>query len=409
VSTGAFTLRVGQVFDGTDAPVLRNASVTIENGRITSVGAASASARLIDAPDATLLPGLIDCHVHLTLSASPRWLEERDEPVPRTAWKAAQAARRTLEAGFTTVRTLGGRQFIEILLRNAIHEGWMTGPRIVAAGYAVCMTGGHGWWIGRQADGPDDIRKAVREQLQAGADVVKFIATGGVMTQGVEPGATQLGLDELRAGVREAANAGKSTAAHAQGSIGIRNAIEAGVDSIEHGVYLDESLVQLMRERGTFLVPTLIAPVGIVRAGTASGVPDWAVEKAQRVSGEHQRSFALAARAGVPIAFGTDAGTPQNPHGENARELELMVANGMTPRQALVAATSVAARLLRIDLDVGTIQPGKVADLLLVQGDPLADVSVLTSGDRLLAVFKDGRQVAGERLDRAVPVGGRPA
>lgn len=391
--------RIGRLFDGTGRPVQRNACVIVENGRIASIEIRrppkGLAGRLIDAPDATLLPGLIDCHVHLTLSGGPNWIEEANEPLPVTAWKAANFAQHTLEAGFTTVRTLGGREFLEIHLRNAIEGGLLVGPRIIAAGYAICMTGGHGWWMGRQADGAIEVRKAVREQLRAGADAVKLIATGGVMTQGVEPGATQLGLEELRAGVEEATKAGKMTAAHAQGTQGIRNAVEAGADSIEHGVFLDEAVVGRMKERGTFLVATLIAPEGIRRAGTERGVPEWAVRKAEMVCDPHRRSFALAVREGVNVAFGTDAGTPFNHHGQNARELEMMVQAGMSPGQALRAATLGSARLLRLADQIGTIEAGKQADLLLVTGDPSEDPTLLQRRENILAVFKAGRQVAG--------------
>ena len=236
-------IRAGRVFPAVDEAVLDDAWVRVEGGRVVEVSASepgSNGGRRIERPDATLLPGLIDCHVHLTLSGGGDWLGEANEPTPVAAWKVARHAAATLRGGFTTVRTLGGRDRIEILLRDQIREGVMDGPRVLAAGKIVCMTGGHGWWIGREADGPDEVRKAVREQIKDGADVIKLMATGGVMTPGVEPGAAQLSEEELTAGVEEALKAGRRTASHAQGSSGILAAVRAGIHSIEHGFYMTD-------------------------------------------------------------------------------------------------------------------------------------------------------------------------
>jgi imidazolonepropionase-like amidohydrolase len=253
------------------------------------------------------------------------------------------------------------------------------------------MTGGHGHWVGREADGPDDVRKAVREQLRAGADCIKLIATGGVMTPGVDPRSPQFTEEEMRAGVEEAHKAFRVVGAHAQATEGIKNAVRAGVDSIEHGIYLDDEAVALMRERGTVLVPTLIAPVQISRHGIAAGVPAFMVEKSDRVQSVHRESFTRALHAGVRIAMGTDAGTPFNRHGANAEELALMVAAGMTPAQALVAATRTAAELLGLAEQTGTLAPGKQADLLVVEGDPLSEIGVLSSG--VVGVMRAGSWV----------------
>ncbi len=395
--SGALLIRAGRVFPATDETVLRDGWVLVEDGRIATISASeppAPGARRIDRPDATLLPGLIDCHVHLTLSGSGDWLREADDPTPVVAWNVARRAADTLRGGFTTIRTLGGRDRIEVLLRDRIAAGDMPGPRIRAANRVVCMTGGHGWWIGREADGPDEVRKAVREQIKDGADVIKMMATGGVMTPNVEPGAAQLGEDELRAGVEEARKAGKRTASHAQGSDGIMAAVRAGIDSIEHGFFLTREIVGEMQERGTFLSPTLVAARGLADAEPGT-IPDWARAKARAIREPHLESFQLAVSAGVKVVLGTDAGTPYNYHGRNAWELELMVEAGLSPVQALIAATRNGADLLGVLDVVGTLEPGKQADLLLVRGDATGDVTVILSDDRadggILAVIQDGR------------------
>jgi len=252
------------------------------------------------------------------------------------------------------------------------------------------MTGGHGWFIGRQADGPDEVRKAVREQLRAGADCIKFTATGGVMTPGVDPRSASLTEEELRAGVEEAHKAFRRAAAHAQGTAGIRNAVRAGIDSIEHGIFMDDEVLEEMRVRGTFLVPTLAAPENIIKYGEAAGIPRYAVEKSESVREVHRESFRAAMRAGVRIAMGTDAGTPFNRHGENAEEIALMVACGMTPLDAITAATGAAAELLDLAHETGTIEQGKQADLLIVEGDPLEDIRTLCRTEAIAGVLRSG-------------------
>jgi len=259
------------------------------------------------------------------------------------------------------------------------------------AGRAVCITGGHGWrMLGRQADGPDDLRRAVREQLRAGADVIKLVATGGVMTPGVDPRAAQLTLDELRAGVEEAHRARRRAAAHAMADEGIAWCLDAGIDTIEHGVFLTEALAARMATQGTALVATLIAPHAIVEGGLAAGIPEFAVKKSLTLRERHLESFRLALRAGVVIAAGTDAGTPLNPHGTIVPELALMVTAGMEPLQVIRSATSVAARVLGLEDETGCVAPGLGADLIAVEGDPSVDVKVL---DAVRLVIADGRTV----------------
>ncbi len=387
-------LRGATLIDGTGAPPVRDRAVVVTDRRISSIVAdrPPRDGAVLDLGGLTLLPGLVNCHVHLCLSgdADPsRTLT--DESYAATVVNAVVRARRTVEAGVTTVRDLGGREYAEIAVRDAVRAGLVPGPRILCAGRAVCITGGHGWrLLGRQADGPDDLRRAVREQLRAGADVIKLIATGGVMTPGVDPRAAQLTLEELRAGVDEAHRARRRAAAHAMADEGIAWCLDAGIDTIEHGVFLTEALAARMATQGTALVATLVAPHAIVEGGLAAGIPEFAVTKSLALRERHLESFRLALRAGVTIAAGTDAGTPLNPHGTIVPELALMVGAGMAPLQALRAATSVAAQVLEIAADTGSIAPGLAADLIAVEGDPATDIKAL---DAIRLVIADGRTV----------------
>jgi imidazolonepropionase-like amidohydrolase len=379
--------------DGTGAEPARGRAVVVEEGRIASVvdDARLPRGRRLDLEGSTLLPGLINCHVHLCLGAEPDPTRPlREEPLALTAIKAMVRGRRTLDAGVTTVRDLGGRDYCELGVRRAIAEGWVPGPRIVAAGRPISMTGGHGHWLAREADGPDDVRRAVREQLKAGADVIKIIATGGVLTQGVEPGSPQLALDEMQAAVAEARRAGRRTAAHAMGARGVADAVRAGITSIEHGVYLTDEIVAAMRRDGTYLVPTLIAPAAIVSGGIAGGIPEFMVRKSERVMAAHVGSFQKALAAGVAIAAGSDAGTPFNPHGSLVPELALMVKHGMTPLEAIRSATSVAAELVGLGETLGRIAIGHVADLVAVAGNPTERIEAL---DDVRIVLLEGRAV----------------
>jgi imidazolonepropionase-like amidohydrolase len=384
------------LIDGTGAEPLRGRAVVVEGGRIAAVVDAAQAPRgdRMDLAGHTLLPGLINCHVHLCLGAEADPVRPlREEPASVTTIRALVRARETVEAGVTTVRDLGGRDYVEMAVRRAVNEGWAPGPRILAAGKAICMTGGHGWWIGRETDGPDDARKAVREQLKQGADVIKLIATGGVMTPGVEPGASQLTRDEMRAAIDEARKAGRRTAAHAQGSEGIADAVEAGITTVEHGIFLTEEIVARMKARGAYLVATLNAPAAISAGGLAAGIPDYMVRKSDAVVPPHVASFQLARERGVAIAAGSDAGTPLNAHGAYAAELELMVKYGMSPLEAIRAATSVAAEALGLGSETGRIAPGLAADLLVVAGNPadriqaLGDVRMVLARGRVARAF----------------------
>jgi imidazolonepropionase-like amidohydrolase len=376
--------------------LLTDAWVHISDDRIVEVSSSepawSAGSIRVDVPDSTLLPGLIDCHVHFALSGGPDWLTEVSEPYALACLRAAKHAGDTLRSGFTTVRTLGGRDGADPALRDAQARGLIAGPRMVASNQVVCMTGGHAAWMGRQADGPDEVRKAVREQLRAGADSIKFIATGGVMTPGVEPGAQQLSFEELRAGVEEAHKAGRITAAHAHGADGIEAAILAGIDSVEHGSFMTDEIIGLMKDRGTYYSATLCSAEGFLHA-PAGAVADWALEKAAVVREALYDTFQRAYHAGVKLVLGTDAGTPYNRHGENAQELDLMVQLGANPLDALRAGTRNGADLLGKLDTLGTIEPGKLADLVLCRGDVAADLARLRNPDNIRLVVQDGRVV----------------
>jgi imidazolonepropionase-like amidohydrolase len=390
-SSETLVLSGARIIDGTGAEPVRGRSVVVEKGVITAVveDARAPRGNGVDLAGHTLLPGLINCHVHLCFGAEADPVRPmREEPVALTAIKALLRARETALAGVTTVRDLGGREYVELAARRAIQEGLIDGPRIVAAGRPVCMTGGHGHWLAREADGPDDARKAVREQLKAGADVIKIIATGGVMTPGVEPGSPQLTLEEMRAAIEEARKAGRRTAAHAMAATGISDAIAAGITSIEHGVYLTEEIVAHMRRDGTFLVPTLNAPAAIATGGLAAGIPEYMVRKSEQVVPPHVASFQLAHRAGVRIAAGADSGTPLNFHGSLLPELTLMVKHGMTPLEAIRSATMTAADCLGLGQALGRVAPGYAADLIAVAGDPAERIEAL--GD-LRLVLVNGR------------------
>jgi imidazolonepropionase-like amidohydrolase len=369
---------------------------------ITTDGQVPRDADVIDASHLTVMPGLIDCHVHLASSA---WgIQERLlMPYSLTVAHALNNARVTLEAGFTSVRDAAGTPRG---VKMAIDQGLFPGPRTRIAVSALSQTGGHGdstmpnganIRLGNSelphtvVDGIDDVRRAAREVLRAGADQIKVHTSGGVMSPNDEPGATGFSPDEIAALVYEANAAGKTVMAHAQANQGIKNAVLGGIHSIEHGIYLDEEVVDEMKRRGTFLVPTLVAPLWVVRRAEKdpASVPPYALRKAREVIADHQASFRLAVERGVRIAMGTDTGV--GPHGTNAEELELMVSGGMSPMQAIVATTQTAAICSRLDHLTGTLEPGKRADLLALDGDPLTDIRVLQDQTKLLLIMRDGR------------------
>ena len=394
--------RNGRIIDGLGG-VIENGWVLVKQGRIEALGRGTTTAtegreeaEVVNLEGKSLLPGLIDCHVHLVLDGGPDPMTRVvDAPDAEAVLGMAANGMRTLKAGITTVRDLGSKNFVDVHLRNAVETGLVQGPRMSCSGQMICITGGHGSQMGCVADGPDGVRRAVRLQAGSGADWIKLMATGGVLTRGGVPGMPHFNPDELRAGVEEAHKLRLRTSAHSQSLAGTRNAVHAGIDSVEHGVGLDEEIVEEMAERGTFLVPTLSAPANIIARGEEAGIPAEFVDKTRRLFDEHVAGFRLAAEAGVKIAMGTDAGTPFNFHGENARELLLMAEHGLPAGEVLRCATSVGAELLGMEEIAGSVAVGRWADFVVVDGNPLEDLSVLATPERLFAVFR-----AGVRVDR---------
>jgi imidazolonepropionase-like amidohydrolase len=399
-------IRAGMLIDGTGAPAIRDAVVQIDNGRIDAVTTASPSgsrppgAEVIDASGLTLLPGLVDCHDHIAFHGyelAKRWgLDE-----PRSTWhlRTATVARRILESGYTAVRDAGG---LDVGFRVAIDEGLIAGPRLVLSLAIISPTGGLGDRVSPSghrapadndpclpssvADGVEAVRTTVRTMVRADADVIKCATTGGASSRaGHGPKDSEFTLEEMRALVDEAHALGRRVMCHALGGPGLRLAIEAGVDSIEHGCYLDENreLIPMMAERGIFFVPTLT----VYEYHRQSPAPH-VRERAHALRAHHVESIGRALAAGVKIVAGTDAGGHGHPN--NAAELPLLVGAGMTPMQAIQAATSRAAECLGLEGQIGTIEKGKWADLVLVEGDPLRDVGILQDSRRIKRVIKGG-------------------
>ena len=389
--------RNGRIFDG--ERMIDGYAVLVEAGRISRVAPEGEfegfAGEEVDCSEGTVMPGLIDCHVHLLFRGEPdpmAALEKLD--AAHAVVRALEHAADTLRGGTTSVRDCGGREYQEFAVRNACNEGRFPGPTIRAAGKMICMTGGHGNRVGRVADGPDEVVKAVREQIHAGCDLVKIMATGGVMTPGVNPEDAHYSAEEMAVGIAEAKRFHRPTASHAQGAEGILNATRGGVTSIEHGIFMNEECCREMVERGTFLVPTLAALRNIL-GNAEAGIPDYVVEKARRCAAAHEQSVRMFRDAGGRIALGTDAGTPFNLHGHNAEELRFMVEVGLTNLEALRAGTSNAADLMGLD-DRGRIVEGAVADLLLVDGDPSLDILAAADRGRHRRVVKDGIAVSGQ-------------
>lgn len=375
----------------TGGKILEQIDIGIENGRFVDPAKLDPATEIIDAKALTVLPGLINAHVHFCLDGSndsvPNLIAE---PHLTTAYRAAAAAETTLRAGTTTVRDVGCSGGIGIYLKKAIDAGFVRGPRMLASGPCLVMTGGHNRFIGVEVDGPDEARKAARRHLRMGADLIKVVSTGGVITSGVEPEHVQLSAKEMQAAVDEAHNCGKHAASHAQGEQGIANSLEAGVDTIEHGIYLTPKLIEVMLKQGAALVPTLTPMRRILLGCGEQRLPDYAVEKMRRTAEPWLDSFRAAIEAGVPIVSGTDAGTPGNPHGSVAVEVKFMVEAGMNEEVALKSATSVAANAIGLGDKVGQIREGFYADLIFVRGNPLEDIGCL---DNLCGVVKEGEIV----------------
>jgi len=368
------------LIDGTgNEPI--NTSFTVEDGRIIEIGDNLKADKEIDLDGKYIMPGLINSHVHITMEPiGDPFVLIMNESDAKAAIRGVKNLNKQLKSGTTYFRDLGASNGVDIDLRNAVNEGLIEGAEFKCAGSVVTMTGGHGWPIGREADGVDETRKAAREQLKKGSDLVKIMATGGVMTTGVEPGSPQLSMEEMKAAVEEAHKAGKKTASHAQGTQGIKNAILAGIDSIEHGLILDEEAVDMMYENNTYLVPTLVAPYVIVEKGVEAGIKKDSYEKAVSIMESHIKSFKMSYEKGVKIAMGTDAGTPFNTHDMAWMELKLMIEYGMKPMDAIVSSTRNSAELLDILDDYGTIEKGKFADFLILDENPLENIETLGTG-----------------------------
>jgi imidazolonepropionase-like amidohydrolase len=392
-------VRAGKFLDVRTGKTLTNQSIVIEDGKIVSVGpdsgaAGDASVKVFDLTGKTVLPGLIDAHTHLTFD--PRFGYDRLAiSVPREALIGAKNARVTLLAGFTTVRNVGAREFSDIALRDAINAGDIPGPRIDASGPALGITGGHcddtllpyefhATEIG-VADGIENVQHKVREVIKYGSDVIKICATGGVLSLGDNPQASQYTQEELRAIVADAHRFGRKVAAHAHGAQGVLWATEAGVDSIEHGSYIDDAGIAAMKQHGTYLVPTLYLGDWVIENASKTGLPPQMLAKAQEVLPARRKNVAHAFASGVKVGFGTDAAV--YPHGLNAREFAVMVKLGLTPLQSIQAATVNDADLLGWSDKVGVIEPNHFADIIAVDGDPLQDVTAL---ERVKFVMKGG-------------------
>lgn len=399
-------IHAGTLIDVQSGAVRRQVSIAVRDGKITAVTDGYGKARngeiVLDLRQYTVMPGLMDMHTHLTSQNSPQTYSEGFFMNPADfALRSSLYARRTLLAGFTTVRDLGDDDGVSIALRDAIAKGWVVGPRVFTSTSSIATTGGHGdptnglnqeliRHLGSDEDvinSPEEARRAVRQRYKQGADLIKITATGGVLSLAGSGQNPQFVAEEIAAVVATARDYGFTVAVHAHGTEGMKRAVEAGVDSIEHGTYMTDEIMQLMKQRGTYYVPTISAGKWVAAKAAEEGYfPDVVRPKAATIGPLMADTFARAHRAGVKIAFGTDSGVA--PHGENAREFVYMVEAGMTPLAAIQAATVEAAKLLRVQDRLGSIEPGKIADIIAVRGDPLQRIELMLD---VPFVMKDGR------------------
>jgi imidazolonepropionase-like amidohydrolase len=391
-------IKAARALDARAGAMIDNAVIIIEGDRVKTIGANAAipaEVEVIDLGSKTVLPGLIDCHTHLTYEPSQMGYSSLGVSVPRSALTGAKNAWLTLEAGFTTVRNVGAKGYADVALRDAINAGDVPGPRIAASGPALSITGGHcdnnllapefNHFSEGVADGAPSVMRKTREVIKYGADVIKICSTGGVLSLGTDPKASQYTLEEMKAIVAEAHRLGRKVAAHAHGGDGIKLATLAGADSIEHGSYIDDEAVELMKKHGTYLVPTLYLGDWFLENHQRIGVPAPMAAKGKEVIPIARKNIARAFAQGAPVAFGTDSAV--YPHGLNGREFAVYVKLGMTPMRAIQTATIHASKLLGWDDRIGAIEAGKYADLIAVDGDPIKDVTEL---ERVKWVMKGG-------------------
>ena len=389
--------RANTLIDGNGGEPVKNAALAVEDGKIVYAGPEAGftppeGCEAIAYGEAWLLPGLIDAHTHFLIDplADFTGFAGRDSQT-QIAWRGIKNLEKILKAGVTYIRDLGGYRHIEIELRKLLDAGEFIGPGVQVAGQFITMTGGHCWKLGREADGEAEVRKATREQLKAGADVIKVMASGGNLTPGSIPGAAQFSEAEMRAACEEAHKAGKRVTTHAHSSEAIMNALNGGVDCIEHGNYANEETLRMIKQKDVYYVPTIYGPWVCAMHGEERGLHPDIVRKCRIAMDSHRKSVEMAVRLGLKIGAGTDSGTPFSEHGTSlVEELRLLVEYGMTPMQAITAATRNGADLMGLLETHGTLEKDKAADFIVVEEDPLADITALR---KLRAVYKGGVEV----------------
>ncbi|NUZ10375.1 amidohydrolase family protein [Pseudoalteromonas sp. McH1-7] len=396
-----YVLHADSAIDVVSGKLISPATVVVEDNKITSVGKSNRKAypkgaEVIDLSGHTLLPGLFDMHVHLTSDAHVHGYKRLQRTAPRAAITGVRNAKRTLDAGFTSVRNLGAAGYADIALRDAIIDGDVPGPRVNAAGPSLGITGGHcdnnllthehKVFSEGVADGPWAVRQKVRENIKYGANLIKFCATGGVLSKGTKVGAQQYSQEEMTAIVTEAHLRGLTVAAHAHGTDGIKSAIKAGVNSVEHVSFVDDEAIQLAKDKGTYFSMDIYNTEYILGEGEKAGILAESLDKERKVGATQRASFTKAVKAGVNMVFGSDAGV--YPHGDNGKQFSRMVKFGMTELQALQAATINSATLLKQNTQLGSLEAGKLADIIAVKGNPLKDIGVM---ENVTFVMKDGK------------------
>ena len=397
-------IKCSKMFDSTTGTVRENVVIYTDGERIEAVLPAAEAkfdgCEVIDLTGKFVTPGLCDCHMHLASNGEGSSMGTAPYQTSGDATlRAVNNVKSDLMAGFTAIRACGDHGFLDVAIRNAVDRGEIPGPRMMVSGCAISSTGGHADdhyspYLNDEmntapaiGDGPDELVKAVRYNIKHGVDMIKYMSTGGVMSLGTTVGAQQMSFEEMKAICDTAKMYGMTIATHAHGTSGIKDAIRAGVTSVEHGMLMDEEGIELMKEHGTTLVPTLIAAERIITKGKEIGSPDWMIAKAKQVYDRACHNFRRCLEENIPIAFGTDSGTPFNFHGKQTYEFQLMCENGMTPAQAITAATKTASQLMRKWDDIGSIEAGKFADVVAFDGDPMEDITAMT---RCCFVMKGG-------------------